>query len=117
MQILIKSNPYEQRISYHYRIDENSAWNEIIEGELYTEELKYGFFPFVVEKVLDAIINQFRNDSKGKIQILFAGPDDEYNELIQASSTESYNGQGINVYVIDKVDGDHYVVDISDKAI
>ena len=71
----------------------------------------------MVEKVLDAIINQFRNDSKGKIQILFAGPDDEYNELIQASSTESYNGQGINVYVIDKVDGDHYVADISDKAI
>jgi len=27
------------------------------------------------------------------------------------------DGQGINVYVIDKVDSDHYVVDISDKAI
>ena len=94
MQVLIKSNPYEQKIDYMYRLNENNDWKDIAEGELYTEALKKGFFPFVIEKVLDAVITQFRNDKKGKIGIIFAGPDDEYNELVQAISGEYYKRSG-----------------------
>ena len=96
MQILIKSNPYEQRIRYFVCSEEDVCEKEITEGELYTEELTRGFFPFVVEKILDAIYTQFRNDSHGKITIVFAGPDDEYNELVQATSTESFRERGSN---------------------
>lgn len=93
MHILIESNPYEQVITYKKRCDETADWNEICEGKLYTEELTKGFFPFLVEQILDSIIHLYSNSKQGKIKVVFKGPDDEFSELEKAVETERYSEQ------------------------
>ena len=93
-RIKIISDPYH-KVTYFEKWQEGSeTWHRIdleTDGNnpLLSEELTHGVFPFVVKKVVDAIIAVYR-DAQGKIEIIFEGTDDEYKELELVCAEEEY---------------------------
>lgn len=82
-KIKIISNPYKKEIRYQDWDEQASQWIEIIadtypHSKLVSKEFKEGFFPFKVKKIVDQIIKEFFSE---KIEIIFEGTKDEFNEL------------------------------------
>ena len=82
-KIKIISNPYKKEIRYQDWDEHTSEWVEIIadtypHSKLVSKEFKEGFFPFKVKKIVDQIIKEFFSE---KIEIIFEGTKDEFNEL------------------------------------
>lgn len=92
-KIKITSNPYEKMIQY-------SCWNSTLDewqpidydnnpnSCLISDELVTSFFPFKANKILDVIIEEF-ND--GKLELVFAGTEDEYEMFKAICEEEKYN--------------------------
>ncbi|MCR5202603.1 MAG: dynamin family protein [Lachnospiraceae bacterium] len=99
MDVKIISNPYEQIITYERRKNSNDEWKKVEEGELFTKKLTEGFFPFIVEDIIDSIIKQYY-DSKEKINILFEGPGDEFKELEQALDVGTFEETPYSEYIL-----------------
>lgn len=80
-KIKIISNPYQKKIEYQ-------RWNESVgqwiavdlenneNSRLLSDELTTTFFPFIVQKIVGVIVNEYQDDS-GKIDIVFEGTEDE----------------------------------------
>lgn len=84
-KIKITSNPYQQTISYQHFNEEADTWDNIIDIDpntklRYDKTSKKIFLPFKIKDIVDTIIDEYW-DGQNKIEILFAGTDDEYNEL------------------------------------
>ena len=82
-KIKIISNPYKKEIKYQNWNERTSSWEDITvesdpNSKLVSKEFKDGFFPFKVKKIVDQIINDYQPE---KIEIVFEGTDDEFNEL------------------------------------
>lgn len=84
-KIKITSNPYQQTISYQHFNEEADTWDNIIDIDpntklRYDKTSKKIFLPFKVKDIVDTIIDEYW-DGQNKIEILFDGTDDEYNEF------------------------------------
>lgn len=83
--IKIISNPYDKQIKYQRLNNEINEWVDIDydsnpNSSLLTEELTKGFFPFYVNKIVDTILEEYK-DENGMVALTFEGTSDEYNEL------------------------------------
>ncbi len=92
-KIKIISNPYRKEIKYQDWNDHNSVWDDIIaethpHSKLVSKEFKEGFFPFKVKKIVDQIIKEYYSE---KIEIIFEGTKDEFDELNALCQYEDYN--------------------------
>lgn len=93
-RIKIISDPYHKSTVFEKWQDESETWHRISletdgNNPLLSEELTHGVFPFVVKKIVDAIIAVYR-DAQGKTEIVFEGTDDEFRELELVCSSEEY---------------------------
>jgi len=94
-KIKIISNPYRKSVSFHAWNEKTGEWIAISKetcpnSMLLREELREGFFPFKVCKILDIVAAEYHSDEEN-IDILFEGTDDEYKELILAFSNTKFN--------------------------
>lgn len=83
--VKIISNPYKKNIAYERQNAFSKEWIPITEesnpnSSLVSYDLSHGFFPFYVDKIVDAIVSEYQ-DQDGKVTIEFQGTEDEYNEL------------------------------------
>lgn len=93
-KIKIISNPYKKEIKFQNWNDENNCWTTINKEEhgnskLISQEITTGFFPFKVKKIVDIIISEYRNGDD-KLEILFEGTDDEFDELVLLCNDDYY---------------------------
>lgn len=84
-KIKITSNPYEQTIEYHHWNNTKGCWEDIRDVNpntslRYDSTSKKIFLPFKIKDIIDTIIKEFHNGID-KLEILFNGTDDEYDEL------------------------------------
>ncbi len=94
-KIKIISNPYQKKIEYQ-------RWNESVgqwiavdlenneNSRLLSDELTTTFFPFIVQKIVGVIVNEYQDDS-GKIDIVFEGTEDEYKDLQEVCTADEYH--------------------------
>lgn len=116
-KVKIVSNPYMKNIQYLRWVEkfvdpsENgdsqddfatvSEWQNIeINGPLTSERLTTAFFPFVVNEILDEIIKAYKAEDD-KIEIIFEGAPDEYNDLKSLAETDKYSNE-VSVYYGDR---------------
>lgn len=92
--VKIISNPYDRKITYQRKNDTSGEWipvdyannpNSILLSSAMTDS----FFPFNVDKIVDAVIEVYKDES-GKVAIEFEGTDDEYHELELVCGDESH---------------------------
>lgn len=91
-RIKIISNPYKKEIKYQDWNEHTAVWDDIIaethpHSKLVSKEFKEGFFPFKVKKIIDQIIKEYFSE---KIEIIFEGTRDEFNELKASCDYEDY---------------------------
>lgn len=91
-KIKIISNPYKKEIKYQDWNEHTSSWDEIIaethpHSKLVSKEFKEGFFPFKVKKIVDQIIKEYYSE---KIEIVFEGTKDEFDELCALQQYADY---------------------------
>ena len=91
-RIKIISNPYKKEIKYQDWNEHTAVWDDIIaethpHSKLVSKEFKEGFFPFKVKKIIDQIIKEYFSE---KIEIIFEGTRDEFNELKALCDYEDY---------------------------
>jgi len=84
-KIKIVSNPYQKATIFQSWDDSKGQWMDIdsdnnTNSRLLSEELRIGFFPFKVKRIVDIITTEYASDSE-KVEIVFEGTDDEYREL------------------------------------
>ena len=73
-------------------------WQKIeINGPLTSERLTTAFFPFVVNEILDEIIKAYKAEDD-KIEIIFEGAPDEFNDLKALAETEKYSNEITVIY-------------------
>ncbi len=93
-KLKIISNPYKKDIQFQTFDKMNNEWitlnhEENTNSKLLSNEIVTGFFPFKVKKIVDTIINEYCNGDE-KIDIVFEGTDDEYDELKQLCLDDHY---------------------------
>jgi len=93
-KVKIISNPYKKEIMYQYW-DANEWININVdnnpESKLNSEKLIKGFFPFRVKEIVDVIKADYKDyTGKEKIEIVFEGTEDEYNDLEEFCKDEKY---------------------------
>lgn len=92
--VKIISNPYHKNISF-FRYDEASeGWIEINSvinknSELIKDEYKTGFFPFIAEELVKIIYKEYYEKDK-KLELVFEGSEDEYNDLKMICTSDKY---------------------------
>lgn len=91
-KIKIISNPYKKEVRYQDWNEQTSVWDEInaetySHSKLVSKEFVEGFFPFKAKKIIDQIIKEFFLD---KIEIIFEGTKDEFEELRALQNCEDY---------------------------
>lgn len=84
-KIKIIRNPYQKLIEYQIYDEFEREWINIVDQAGYNGKLKagkmiHGFFPFIVNDVVDIIIDEY-DDAKDQIQLFFDGTTDEYADL------------------------------------
>ncbi len=92
-RIKITSNPYEKKIEYSFWDNWAECWSLIDyannkDSQLISEELTTGFFPFKANVILDVIFKEFHNE---KLELTFAGTEDEYNVLKEVCKNEKFS--------------------------
>lgn len=90
-KIKIKSNPYKQEIKYYDFNDITNEWEEIMKNnpnsKLRETESEKSFFPFKVNDIVDIILEEYYVKNS-KIEIVFEGNYDEYEELKKICSED-----------------------------
>lgn len=92
--VKIISNPYQKRTTFQSWDEASNHWKTINsenngDSQLLREELCSGFFPFKAKQIADVIVNEYFAGSE-KIEIVFEGTEDEYNELSAICSQDEY---------------------------
>lgn len=93
-KIKIISNPYEKKTSYQSWDNTDMMWKDInfennSNSKLLNHKLVNGFFPFRVKEIVDEIISEYHLGDE-KLEIVFAGTEDEFNELQELCKEGSY---------------------------
>jgi len=96
-KIKIVSNPYRKATIFQSWDDSKGQWIDIdsdnnTNSRLLSEELRIGFFPFKVKRIVDIITTEYASDSE-KVEIVFEGTDDEYRELESICNDIVYQNQ------------------------
>lgn len=106
-KIKIISNPYTRRIDYLIFKEQTGEWEEILVGnpdsKLREDESGRNFLPFKIKEIIDIIIAEYY--IKDKIEIIFEGTKDDFNEVKVVCSAEG---------VVDKIEltrGGNYLAD------
>ena len=86
MKIKITSNPYEQIITYSKYDEQTGTYNQISSADSSTSKLLSSdfvkcFFPFKAKEILLQLVSEYA--IKGKLDVVFEGPSDEYDELLE----------------------------------
>ena len=94
-KIKIVSNPYKNKIAYKKWDEQENNWVPIsihsdANSELLCAEYTDSFFPFKVKKIVDIIIKDYKLSSS-KLEILFEGTEDEFEELKAVCASDCYN--------------------------
>ena len=94
--IKIISNPYLRQITFQKQ-HEDSEWENITintdpNSKLLNDEIRTGFFPFIVKKITDILLAEYADDDDA-LQLVFEGTGDEYNELKAVCDEEEYAGR------------------------
>lgn len=92
--VKIISNPYQKRTTFQSWDEASNQWQTINsdnngDSQLLREELCSGFFPFKAKQIVDVIVSEYCAGSE-KVEIVFEGTEDEYNELSAICSQENY---------------------------
>lgn len=95
-KVKIVSNPYRKEISYYCWSAYSGDWKQITREEnpnsgLISEDMTTFFFPFSVNRIVDEIIKEYK-DEDGKVEILFEGTDDEFKDLSEVCNADEYKG-------------------------
>lgn len=90
VRIKIQSDPYQEKVRYY---SWHGYWREITTSTnpgsgLLGERLVRGFFPFKAEEIVETISKEFGDG--GRIQLVFEGSDDEWQELNAICSEGPY---------------------------
>ena len=96
-KIKIVSNPYKNKITYKKWDEQGDDWIPVnlhndANSELLCTEYTDSFFPFKVKKIVDIIIRDYKLSSS-KIEIVFEGTEDEFDELKSVCSSEYYENR------------------------
>lgn len=92
--VKIISNPYDKKITYQRKNETSGEWIDIDYDKnpnsvLLKDEFTKGFFPFIADKIVDAVVEEYK-DENGQVAIEFAGTEDEYDELALVCKDESH---------------------------
>ncbi len=83
-KIKIISNPYKREISYFIFKDSTQTWEDIkqdsINSRLRENDNEKIFLPFKIKEIIDTIISEYYVGTD-KIEIIFEGANDEYEEI------------------------------------
>jgi GTPase SAR1 family protein len=93
-KIKIVSNPYKNKIAYKKWDEQENNWAPInihsdANSELLCAEFTDSFFPFKIKKIVDIIIRDYKLSSS-KLEIMFEGTEDEFDELKAVCSSDYY---------------------------
>ena len=96
-KIKINSNPYQKVTTFHSWDESSNQWTSInhennSNSGLLSEELRIGFFPFRVKRIVDVIATEYTATSEN-VEIVFEGTDDEYRELEAICNDSCYQNQ------------------------
>ena len=82
--VKIKSNPYERKIEYLSYKEQAETWEEIQtsnpDSKLREDESGKSFLPFKIKEIVDIILDEYYVGLE-KVNILFEGTQEEYEEL------------------------------------
>lgn len=89
IKIKIVSDPYNRSISYHYFQEQKNEWTDIedvsINSRLREKDKEKIFLPFMAKEIVDIIISEYYVGTE-KIELVFQGTTDEYEEMITVCS-------------------------------
>lgn len=92
-KIKIISDPYNKDISYEVWNDEKNKWRNISisnpKSKLRNQKYTEGFLPFVITKIIEIIIEEYYTN-KDKIEIIFEGNSDEFEEVKKVCEDDEY---------------------------
>lgn len=96
-KVKIISNPYKKQVSYYSWNERAEEWMPISSefnpnSRLLSVDLSKTFFPFVVNKIIDAILIEYQ-DENGQVEIEFEGTNDEYKDMLDICYSEEYRGK------------------------
>lgn len=96
-KIKIISNPYQKMTTFQSWDESGNRWIDIdrennSNSGLLNEELRTGFFPFRVKRIVDAIATEYASAAES-VELVFEGTDDEYRELEAICNDGSYQNQ------------------------
>lgn len=94
-KVKIICNPYKKENLFQSFNEKDKEWVNINyennpNSKLLSDTLHKGFFPFVVSKIVDEIMNEYGITGQ-KMELYFEGTDDDYNELKEVCSMTSSN--------------------------
>ncbi len=95
--IKIISDPYQRQIEYMTKSEAQDNWIEINyennpNSNLNREEYHSGFFPFIAEKVVGELFDEYR-DENDSLSIVFEGTSDEFADLEMVCGSDRYKGK------------------------
>lgn len=94
-KIKIICNPYKKENLFQSFNNEDKEWVNINyencpNSKLLSDSLHKGFFPFVVSKIVDEILNEYEAKDE-KTELYFEGTEDDFNELKDVCAMTSSN--------------------------
>ncbi len=95
-KIKIVSNPYDKSLDYYSFNESENTWINIdinnINGKLREYDAERKFLPFFVDDIVHVIIDEYQAGSE-KIELIFEGTTEEYNEIRQVCRAEDINNK------------------------
>jgi len=93
-KIKIKSNPYERKIEYF--VFKENEWEEVKnhnrDSKLREDESGKSFLPFKIKEIVDIILDEYHIGDE-KINIIFEGTQEEFEELEKICNLEEYRNK------------------------
>ena len=95
-RIKIISNPYNKEIIFETWHNEESNWKDIKDtnpnSKLLNQKIVNGFLPFVITNIVELIVDEYFA-GKEKIEVVFEGNSDEFNEVKKVCEYEEYKNK------------------------
>ena len=95
-KIRIISNPYNKDIKIETWNNDENNWVDIKDtnpnSKLLNQKIINGFLPFVITNIIGIIVDEYYAGKK-KIEVVFEGNSDEYNEVKKVCEYEEYKNK------------------------
>lgn len=99
-QIKIVSNPYNRSLEYYIYKEQTGTWNNIkrdsINSRLRENDEERIFLPFTIKEIIDTIVSEYYAGGE-KIELIFEGTTDEYDEVVSVCDDD---GLGEKVHLV-----------------